>query len=38
MEELLYDVTTLARIIIERDMSVTKQQKFLNTAFPDLSA
>lgn len=30
MEELLYDVTTLARIIIERDMSVTKQQNFLN--------
>lgn len=30
MEELLYDVTTLARIIIERDMSITKQQNFLN--------
>ena len=30
MEELLYDVTTLARIIIERDMSITKQQDFLN--------
>lgn len=30
MEELLYDAATLARIIIERDMSVTKQQKFLN--------
>ena len=30
MEELLYNSTTLARIIIERDMSITKQQTFLN--------
>lgn len=30
MEELLYDVTTLARIIIDRDMSVVKQQNFLH--------
>lgn len=30
MKELLYDTTTLARIIIEREMSITKQQNFLN--------
>lgn len=30
MKDLLYDATTLARIIIEKDMSVTKTQKFLS--------
>lgn len=29
MQELVYDVTTLARIIIDRDMSVTDQKRFL---------
>ena len=30
MEELLYDVKTLAEIIINRDMSITNSQTFLN--------
>ena len=30
MEELLYDAKTLAGIIINRDMSISRSQKFLD--------